>query len=237
LGRDPYHLPVSEWSENDRPQEKLVALGAQNLSDAELLAILLRVGSTGEDVVSLSLRMLTRFGLNGLARMSVQEISEQVKGIGLAKATALKAALELGRRSLMSEGDERKQVRSAQDVMAFLEAQLRGLEQEHLYVMLLSTRNHILGTRLVYKGNISSSEVRTAEVFKPAIRENAASIIVAHNHPSGDPSPSPDDVRVTRDIVEAGQLLGVDVLDHVIVGDPRYGGFVSLRSRKLGFTS
>ncbi len=155
-------------------------------------------------------------------------------GLGLAKATTVLAALELGRRVLLSDAGERSQVRSSQDAAAYLQVKLRGLDQEQLHVMLLSTRNHIMGTRKVYEGSLNSSIVRPAEVFRDAIRENAAAIIVAHNHPSGDPNPSPDDIRVTRDLVQAGKLLEIEVLDHLVIGDQHHG-YVSLRERRLGF--
>jgi DNA repair protein RadC len=230
-----YRLPVSEWPEGEQPREKLCMLGPEMLSDAELLAILLRTGVTGQDVVSLAVSLLgSNGGLVGLARLSTPELTAW-HGLGVAKSATLRAGFELGRRALLGDATaERRQVRSAHDVASLLEATLRGLNQEQLHVVLLSTRNHVIGTRKVYVGNLTTSIVRPAEVFRDAIRESASSIIVAHNHPSGDPTPSGDDVRVTRDLVAAGRLLDIDVLDHLVIGDQRHG-YVSLRERKLGF--
>lgn len=235
----PYRVRVRDWPEGERPREKLTLLGPEQLSDAELLAILLRTGSSGSegrDAVSFSLDLLTRFGgVAGINRLAVAELVE-VGYIGPAKATTLKAAFEIGRRALMADAGAVTQVRSAQDVASLFEARLRGLDQEQLHVVLLSTRNNILKTCKIYEGNATTSIVRPAEVFRDAIKENAVSIIVAHNHPSGDPTPSPDNVRVTRDLVAAGKLLDIELLDHLVIGDQRHG-YVSLRERKLGFES
>lgn len=233
----PYHLRVSEWPEGEQPREKLWRLGPEQLSEAELIAILLRIGVPGQDVVSLSVSLLAKYGgLAAVAGKSSAELSE-FRGLGTAKAATLKAAFELGRRALLADSaGEPRQIRSAQDVASLLTFKLRGLKQEELHVVLLSTRNHVLGTRRVYIGNINSSQVRPAEAFRDAIRENAGCIVVAHNHPSGDPTPSGDDIRVTRDLVAAGRLLDIDVLDHLVIGDQQHG-FVSLRERKLGFES
>ncbi|HEX6508174.1 MAG TPA: DNA repair protein RadC [Chloroflexota bacterium] len=227
-----YRLPVKEWPSSEQPREKLVQLGAEHLSNAELLAILLRVGVAGQDVVSLSNELLVRFeGVVGLSRSPLSTLAN-VKGMGPAKAVAIKAALELGRRLLLSEADERPQIRSPQDVATMLQLKMSLLEQEHLQVVLLSTKNHVVGTPTVYKGSLNTSLIRAAEVFRDAVKENCAAIIVAHNHPSGDPTPSPEDVRVTRDLVAAGKLLDIEVLDHLVIGRNRY---VSLRQQKLGF--
>jgi DNA repair protein RadC len=156
----------------------------------------------------------------------------EVKGIGAAKAVAIKAALELGRRLLLSEANERPQIRSPQDVASMLQLKMGLLQQEHLQVVLLNTKNFVVGTRTVYVGSLNASLIRTAEVFRDAVKENCAAIIVAHNHPSGDPTPSPEDVRVTRELVAAGKLLDIEVLDHLVIGQNRY---ISLKQQKLGF--
>jgi len=204
------------------------------MSDAELLGILLQTGSLEQDAVSLAQSLLiARGGVAALNRGSISELTK-TNGIGPAKASTIRAALELGRRAILTESVERVQVRSAQDVASLFEARLRGLDREQLYVVLLSSKNHVLKTCKIYEGNVSTSIVRPSEIFKEAIAENAPAIIIAHNHPSGDPTPSADDVRVTRDIVQAGKLLDVDVLDHLVIGDQRHG-YVSLRERRLGF--
>jgi DNA repair protein RadC len=223
---------VKEWPSSEQPREKLIQLGSEHLSNAELLAILLRVGVVGQDVVSLSNELLVRFqGVVGLSRAPLATLAE-VKGIGPAKAVAIKAALELGRRLLLSEATERPQIRSPQDVATMLQLKMALLEQEHLQVVLLNTKNFIVGTPTVYVGSLNASLIRTAEVFRDAVKENCAAIIVAHNHPSGDPTPSPEDVRVTRELVAAGKLLDIEVLDHLVIGHNRY---ISLKQQRLGF--
>lgn len=227
-----YRLPVREWPSSEQPREKLAQLGAEQLSDAELLAILMRVGVSGQDVLSLSQSLLVKFGgLLGLARTPLSQLSEE-RGIGPAKAVTLHAALELGRRLLLADAGQRPQIRSAQDVASMLQLQMGLLEQEHLRVVLLNTKNQVVAIRDVYKGSLNTSVIRTAEVFRDAVKENCASIIVVHNHPSGDPTPSPEDVRVTEELVEAGRLLDIEVLDHLVIGRNKY---VSLRQKKLGF--
>lgn len=216
----------------DRPRERLKQVGETAMSTAELLAIILRVGTPGESVVRLSERLMSQFqGLPGLARASIPELMT-VKGIGHAKAVEIKAALEIGRRLVASAPLERPCVKSPDDAANLLMAEMMFLEQEHLRIILLDTRNHVLSTPTLYIGSLNSSVVRIAELFRAAIRENAAALIVAHNHPSGDPAPSPEDINVTRQMVQAGKLLNIDVLDHIVIGHQRY---VSLKQRGLGF--
>ncbi|GAC1464101.1 MAG: DNA repair protein RadC [Gemmatimonadaceae bacterium] len=227
-----YRLPVREWPSSEQPREKLLEAGAEHLSDAELLAILLRVGVVGQDVVSLSQYLLVTFG--GLAPLSRAPIPDliTVKGVSDAKAVTIKAALELGRRMVRADAKEALQVRSPQDVASLLQIDMGALEQEHLRVVLLNTKNHVQAIREVYRGSVNSSQIRVSEVFRDAVKENCPAIVVAHNHPSGDPTPSPEDVRVTRDLVAAGRLLDIELLDHLVIGRNRY---VSLRQKKLGF--
>ena len=223
---------IHDLEENERPRERLARLGAQSLANAELIAILLRVGVPGENAVQVGQRLLQHFGgLSGLHRADFQEVCAQ-HGLGAAKASQIKAAIELGRRLALESPDERPSIHSPQDAADLLMYEMGALEQEHLRVLLLDTRNRVLHIEEVYQGSLNSSQVRVGELFKAAIRRNAAAIIVAHNHPSGDPSPSPDDIAITRAIVQAGKLLDVDVLDHVVIGR---GRFVSLKERGLGF--
>jgi len=229
---DLYHPTIKELPVPERPRERLARLGPSALSTAELLAIVLRTGVGGENVLAVASRLLARYGgIVGLARASLSELISE-RGVGLAKAAQLQAALELGRRLVMAAPEERPQIRTPADVATLLMAELGHLEQEHFWVVLLDTRNRVLGSQVVYKGSLNQSQVRVAEVFREAVRRNCAAIIVAHNHPSGDPSPSPEDVAVTRDLVAAGRLLGVEVLDHLVIGQQRW---VSLRERGLGF--
>jgi DNA repair protein RadC len=227
-----YQPMIRDMPESERPRERLERYGAGALSTAELLAILLRVGTPGENVVNLATRLLSRHrGLGGLARASSGELQE-IKGIGAAKVTQIKAAFELGRRLLVESPEERPQIRSPADAANLVMIEMSLLEQEHLRLLLLDTKNRVLEMPTVYIGNLNTSVIRVGELFRHALRANSAGMIVVHNHPSGDPAPSPDDVRVTERIVEAGELMGVDVLDHLIIGGQR---FVSLKERRLGF--
>jgi len=227
-----YSPMIRDMINDDKPRERLISVGAQAVSTAELLAIILRVGNRGESVLRLAERLLSHFGgLTGLARASISELQE-VRGIGPAKAVEIKAALELGRRLIATSPEERPSITSPAEAANLLMSEMMLLEQEHLRVILLDTRNKLLRIVPVYVGSLNSSSVRVGELFRAAIKENAAACIVVHNHPSGDPSPSPEDVRVTRQMVSAGKLLGIDVLDHVVIG---YQKYVSLKERGLGF--
>ena len=219
-------------AESERPRERLAKHGPSTLSTAELLAILLRVGVPGENAVQVAARLLQTFGgISGLHRAPFDEVCAQ-HGIGQAKAAQIKAALELGNRLRLASPEENPAIHSPADASALVQFEMSALEQEELRVILLDTRNHILDTVSVYRGSLNTSQVRVGELFKAAIRRNAAAIIVVHNHPSGDPTPSPDDIAVTRAIVSAGKLLDVSVLDHLIIGANR---FVSLKERGVDF--
>lgn len=223
---------ITDLHESDRPRERLQALGAQALNNAELLAILLRTGVPGENAVQVGQRLLqTLGGLNGLQRIPFEELCRQ-HGVGEAKAAQIKAAIELGRRLALENEDVRPTISSPMDAAALIQYEMSGLEQEHLRVLLLDTRNHLLGIDEVYRGSVNSAQVRIAEVFRGAVRRNATAIIVAHNHPSGDPTPSPEDVALTRALAQAGRLLDIELLDHLVIGS---GRFVSLKERGLGF--
>lgn len=227
-----YNPTIKELPSSERPRERLLHYGANALSTAELLAIILRTGTRDENVVRLAQRLLISYGgLAGLARANTAELSAE-RGLGPAKTTQLKAALELGRRLLAESPGERPQIRSPADAANLVMSEMSLLEQEHLRVMLLDTKNHVLASPTIYIGSLNTSLVRVGELFREAIRANAAALIVLHNHPSGDPTPSPEDVAITRQIAEAGRLLGVEVIDHLIIGRQR---FVSLKERGLGF--
>ena len=231
-GSSDYVLMMRDLATEDRPRERLRQVGAQALSSAELLAIILRVGVGGTSVMRLAESMLVQFnGLPGLSRASVNELAT-IHGVGQAKAAQIKAALELGRRLTVATPQERPRISSPADAANLLMSEMMLLEQEHLRVILLNTRNEVLSMPTVYQGSLNTSVVRVGELFREAIRANAAALIVAHNHPSGDPSPSPEDVNVTRQLVKAGRLLDISVLDHIVIGHHR---FVSLKERQLGF--
>jgi DNA repair protein RadC len=223
---------IKDLPAQERPRERLVRVGEGALSTAELLAIILRVGVGGESALAMARRLLATYdGLPGLARANFAELRAE-RGLGNAKTAQLKAALELGRRMLLATPEDRLVVRSPSDVAQLLMAEMAHLEQERFRVLYLDTRNRLLGSETVYIGSLNASHIRVAEVFRDAIKRNCAAIIVAHNHPSGDPSPSPEDVEVTRQLVAAGNLLSIELLDHLIIGQQR---FVSLRERGLGF--
>ncbi|HUZ02389.1 MAG TPA: DNA repair protein RadC [Thermomicrobiaceae bacterium] len=231
-GRPGYHLTLKELPPEERPREKLLLRGAGSLTNAELLAIVLNTGVRGETVVELSQRLLVEHGgLVGLARVDLDDLGH-ARGLGAAKAARLKAALELGRRLTVAQPEERPQVRSPEDIYAVAGSDMGALEQEHLRVVVLDTKNRVLRTVTLYQGSVNSAQVRVAEVFRDAVRANAPALAVLHNHPSGDPTPSSADVLLTAELCRAGQLLGIDVLDHLIVGHSR---FRSLRRLGLGF--
>jgi DNA repair protein RadC len=228
----PYYR-IRELPASERPRERLRHAGASSLSNSELLAIILRIGVGGESVVDLARRLLVSYGgLGGLARASFGQL-EGERGLGVAKTAQLQAAFELGRRLLVSSPEERPQIASPADAANLLMPEMDLLEQETLRTLLLDTKHHVLASPTVYVGNVNTSVIRVAELFREAVRLNCVAMIVAHNHPSGDPTPSPDDVRVTEQIVKAGQLLDIDVLDHLIIGHQRY---VSMNERGLGFS-
>ena len=228
-----YHQPtdgrrrVCELPIEERPLYRLHHVGAGALATTELLALVL--GTT--DAPGLAEELLIRFGsLHQLARAGKAQLM-RVHGIGEAQAGRLVAVLELCRRLQAPPADDRPRITSPADAANLLMPRLRDLEQEELHVVLLDTRNRVLDIRTVYRGSLNSSMVRIAEIFRPAIEAPAAAIVVAHNHPSSDPSPSPEDVNVTRQIVQAGKLLDIDCLDHLIIGHT----YVSMKEGSLGF--
>ncbi len=221
-----HDLPLGE-----RPRERLLKLGSEALSAQEILAVILGRGTKGESVMMTSQKLLSRFGsLKGVANASVEELI-QTSGIGLAKATQIKAAVELGRRLEADAGERpRRILRSPEDVAAEVKSQLKGKKKEHFLVLCLDTRNRLINSRLVSMGSLDTSIVHPREVFREAVSSCAASVIFAHNHPSGDPEPSKEDIELTKRLAKAGEIVGIDVLDHIIVCDE---GFVSLKARNL----
>lgn len=223
---------IKDLDSADRPRERLELQGAEALSMAELLAILLRTGTRGRNAVNLAREILHGVGgLAGLQRTSYGELCRW-DGVGPAKAAQIKAAVELGRRISRPQPEERPLIHTPADAAELVRYEMSGLEQEELRVLLLDTRNRLQQAVVVYRGSLNMSWIRVGEVFRDAVRWNSASVIVLHNHPSGDPTPSPEDVAVTRAMVQAGKLLDIEVLDHLVIGRNE---FVSLRSRGLGF--
>ena len=231
-GSPEYYVMIRDLPAAERPRERLRNYGPSYLSNAELLAIILRTGTPSESVLSLSPRLLSHFGgLAGLARANYDEL-RSIHGLGEAKTAQLKAAFELGRRLLSLQENERATIHSPQDAANLPQGEMAFLEQEHLRVVLLNTRNQVLAIPEVYRGNVNSAVIRGAEVFREAVRSNAPAIIVVHNHASGDPTPSEEDVRVTEQLLEAGELLDIELLDHLVVAQ---NGFISMKETGLGF--
>ncbi len=232
MGEQRVYYRISDLDSSERPRERLAKLGPEAISDGELLAILMRSGVEGMNVLQLAQKILVDLGgLAGLHRTPYEDLC-QVHGVGPAKAAQLKAAIELGRRLSIAGHGENPTIHSPEDAAAIVQYEMGALEREHLRVFVLDTKNRVIKISEVYKGSLNSSVIRVGEVFRDAVRLNAASIIVVHNHPSGDPTPSPEDVSVTRAIINAGDLLNIDVLDHLIIGK---NAFVSMKAKGLGF--
>jgi DNA repair protein RadC len=216
---------IKYWPETERPRERLLAHGGSALSDAQLLAILLRTGDQGLSALDLAVTLVDRFGgLPGIEAASVPELCE-IKGMGPAKAAQLKAALELARR--LGRGSEVKNpaFHGGGDVYRFLSSAMAGLPHEEFRILLLDTKHRLLREMTISRGTLSGTQVDPREVFSVAVRERAAAVVCAHNHPSGDPVPSRDDRAITARLLESGRLLGIPLLDHVVVGRGGYFSF------------
>lgn len=221
-------LMIRDFAEEDRPRERLITQGPQSLSNQELIAILLRTGTRKESVLNLSNRLLHQFeGLRLLKEASLEEIMT-ISGIGQAKAVQVMAAIEIGRRISNLTFEDRYVIRSPEDGANFLMNDMRFLQQEHFVCLYLNTKNQVMHQQTIFIGSLNASIVHPREVFKEAFRRSAASIVCAHNHPSGDPAPSKEDIDVTRRLVECGKMIGIEVLDHLIIGDKKY---VSLKEK------
>ena len=219
---------IRDFPLSERPRERFLREGARGLTNQELIALLLRTGTKNESVLQLAERLIIKFdGLRMLKDASVEEITS-INGIGEAKAIQLLTAVELGRRVHNLITTDRYVIRSPEDCANFLMEEMRFLSQEHFVCVYLNTKNQVLHKQTVFIGSLNSSIVHPREVFKEAFRRSAASIICAHNHPSGDPTPSKEDIDVTRRLIECGRLIGIDILDHLIIGEKKY---VSLKEK------
>ena len=225
------NLRIIDIPQNERPVEKLITFGAETLNNSELLAIILRSGVKGENVLSLSQRVLGELnGLNGLLNASYKDITS-IKGIKEVKASQILALVELGRRlnALKGKADEIS-INSPQDIGNMLKSEMSGLHQEVLKLIVLNTKNKIIRIKDVFKGTLNTSIVHPREIYSEAIKCGGASIIICHNHPSGDPTPSKEDINITERIKQCGKIVGIELLDHIIVGDQK---FLSLKEKGI----
>lgn len=221
-------LRIHNVPREDRPRERLILKGAHSLSNHELIAILLQSGTKEESVLRLANRLLNQFeGLRMLKDATLEEITS-IKGIGRAKAVQIMAALELGRRIHSLSLDKRYVIRSPEDGANYVMQEMRFLTQEHFVCLFLNTKNQVLHKQTIFIGSLNASIVHPREVFKEALRRSSASIICFHNHPSGDPTPSREDIEVTKRLAECGKIIGIEVLDHLIIGDQKY---ISLKEK------
>ena len=227
-----YRVGVKEMAPDERPRERMLLRGSASLSNGDLLAVLLNTGLVGESVLEVSQRILRDHGgLAGLVRLDIVELAA-IRGIGPAKAAKLRAAFELAGRIAALAPDQRPKITTPDDVINLVGVEMAALGQEQLRIVLLDTKHQVLAIRTVYQGSVNGAPVRPAELFREAIRHNAVAMVIVHNHPSGDPTPSGADVAVTAELVKAGELLGIDVLDHLVIGQGRHA---SLRRLGLGF--
>jgi len=221
---------IREMPPDQRPRERLIRQGPEALSDIELLAILVRTGAANASALTVATALMGRFqDLRSLMQASVEELNS-IKGIGPAKAANIKAALEIGRRVSAAPAAARSSIKSPEDAAGLVMEEMRYLDREHFCALILNAKNHVMAKENISIGTLNSSSVHPRELFKAAIRRSAAAIILIHNHPSGDPAPSSEDLEVTAKLVEAGKIVGIQVLDHIIIGD---NIFVSFKAKGL----
>lgn len=222
------NMSMKDVPKQDRPRERLLEYGPSNLSNQELLAILLGTGTKEESVNTLAQRVLMHFeGLSLLRDSTIEELTA-IKGIGAVKGVLILASIELGKRMHQFKVHERYVVRSPEDGADYVMEEMRNLNQEHFVCLFLNTKNQIIHRQTIFIGSLNASIVHPREVFREAVKRSAASIICAHNHPSGDPSPSQEDIHVTKRLSECGKMIGIELLDHLVIGDHK---FVSLKEK------
>ena len=208
-------MKIKDLPKSDRPREKLIAKGAENLKDSELLAILLRTGTTGKNVIEIASQILSKYSKKRLLQMTYDDLSK-ISGIDSAKATTLLAAFELSKRALEVNDTNLLVINTAKDAVAQL-TDMRDLKKEHFVVLYLNAKNQLVHKETISMGTLNANLVHPREVFEPALKHSAAQIIAAHNHPSGDPKPSEDDMDLTKRLTEAGKMMGIEIMDHVII--------------------
>lgn len=218
-------MRIKDMEISERPRERMLKYGAESLSNAELLAIILRTGTQHENALTLANRLIKEHSLKEIASRRISQLSK-MKGIGPAKACQLVSCFELGRRCASLIVHKRSSLKSSKDAIDILAPEMENLDKEHFVALLLDTRHNLIKKERVFIGTLDNSIIHPREIFKPAIIESAAAIIIAHNHPSGDSSPSNDDIEITRKLKEAGKLLGIELLDHIIIGSKESYSFV-----------
>lgn len=216
-----YKICIRDMPEDERPRERLLKYGPEALSNAELLAIILRTGTQKENVINLCSRIFSEYSIKQLSQANVSKLTE-IHGIGAAKAAQIAAVFELARKLESFTDEPKRKIRSPADVYSILYPKMREQKRERLVALLLDTKNQVLREEVISIGSLNANIVHPREVFKAALMESCASVILSHNHPSGDPTPSREDIAVTEKLVEGGKLLGIDVLDHVVIGEGRY---------------
>jgi DNA repair protein RadC len=224
-----YHLRISDIQPEDRPRERLIKYGPSGLSESELLSIILRIGTKGENVLNMSSRILSLYNIQQLSRVSLTGL-QQIPGIGSVKAAEIVALFELARRLESFTEEEKPRISSPEAVYRFIYPKLREQKKESFIALYLDTKNQLIREEIISIGSLNANIVHPREVFKTAIAESAAAIIVAHNHPSGDPAPSQNDIDITRKLIETGRIVGIDLYDHIITGN---GRFLSMKEQNL----
>ncbi len=225
-------MKIKDLPENSKPREKFLKYGPENLSDAELMAIILRTGTINENVIDMSNRLIKQHTLSKLFDCSLKELQE-IKGIGQSKAMQILAMSELGKRYSNSQNPIKK-ITSAKDVYEYFKERLKDEKQENFYVLMLNTQNNIISDQLVSKGVLDAAILHPREVFRPAIKNSSSKIILIHNHPSGNPEPSPEDLEMTNILMQSGKLLNIKILDHVIIGGGEEGKWWSWVENRKG---
>ena len=213
-------MKIKDLPKENRPRERFLKLGPEALSDAELFAILLRTGTINENVIDMSNRLIAEYGLDKLFDCSLKELQE-IKGIGPSKAMQILTIAEIQKRINQSKKPITK-ITCAKDVFDLFHEKLKDEKQENFYILMLSSKNNIIGEQLISKGILDASIIHPREIFKPAIKNSASRIILVHNHPSGDPEPSPEDLDINKKIIKVGEELDIKVLDHVIIGKEKW---------------
>jgi len=217
-------MKISNLPKTSRPRERFLELGPNSLSDAELFALILRTGNKNENIIEISNKLLSIYSLEELQNCSLIEL-QKIKGIGEAKAMQLSSMFELFKR-MQNQFKEKIKISSAKQVFELFKNKLKDKKQEHFYILLLDTKNKVIKQEKISSGILDASIVHPREIFNPAIKNSSSRIILVHNHPSGDPTPSKEDLEITKNLIQAGELLGIEILDHIIIGENTFWSYI-----------